>query len=387
MGTAHDVVVENPTGGGSATMKAGFTFTTSTRRMLRGTNLCGMEGGYKNWPAATGPVADTNYPVHSTKMVDYLVSRGMNVLRLLFSWERMQSALGGPVPAASSGNYKDYFDNFKRVVDYATSKGMTVLVAPWQASSSGGAGGACYRGAVVGSSGGPAAAMFADFWAKLAARLGSNPLVWIGLVNEPNNTDTMQWFSIAQTAINAIRGAGFKGRIVVPGNGWTNASTWEQTWYDTNATKRSNAYGWLNANGVGKPLSDPLGNLALEVHLYSNADAGGTTAEVVSGTIARERTAGVVTWARAHGVKIFVGEVGMYAGSANAPENWASWNTFVNANSDVVLGWAWWAAGKPGWWDDVAANNGGHFSITPKNDYSTDTVNMTMIKPSLSATV
>jgi hypothetical protein len=40
----------------------------------------------------------------------------------------------------------------------------------------------------------------------------------------------------------------------------------------------------------------------------------------------------------------------------------------------------WWACGKPGWWDDVAANGGGHFSITPTNNYMTDTVNMDMIE-------
>jgi hypothetical protein len=31
----------------------------------------------------------------------------------------------------------------------------------------------------------------------------------------------------------------------------------------------------------------------------------------------------------------------------------------------VIAGWTWWAAGEPGWWDDVGANDGGHYSVTP----------------------
>ena len=45
-----------------------------------------------------------------------------------------------------------------------------------------------------------------------------------------------------------------------------------------------------------------------------------------------------------------------------------------------VSGFAWWGCGKPGWWNDVGASGGGHFSITPTNNYASDTVNMTMIE-------
>jgi hypothetical protein len=50
----------------------------------------------------------------------------------------------------------------------------------------------------------------------------------------------------------------------------------------------------------------------------------------------------------------------------------------------VIAGWTWWAAGEPGWWDDVGANDGGHYSVTPTdgNTYTGDSVNMTMIKAS-----
>ncbi len=66
--------------------------------------------------------------------------------------------------------------------------------------------------------------------------------------------------------------------------------------------------------------------------------------------------------------------------AANASANWSSFVSYLDANSDTLKGFAWWGCGKPGWWDDVAASGGGHFSITPKG--TTDTVNMNLIQGS-----
>jgi endoglucanase len=338
-----------------------------------------MEGGY-SFDQTTGPIPDTQYAVHSTKIVDYLATKKINVLRFLFSWERMQSTLNGPIPAATTGNYKAYFDDYKRIVDYATNvKGMTVIVEPWQASSTGGVGGPAWRGHRVGD-GTVTAAHFADFWSKMAAVYASNPRVAVGLVNEPNGMSTMTWFSTAQTAITAIRASGFQGAIHVPGNGWTSASSWTDAWYDAGSPQRSNAYGWLNANGAGKPLTDPLHNLVASVHTYADADASGSSTGVVSTTITRTRLTALTSWARTNVVPVFVGEIGMYANATNASSNWTDFTGFLDDNTDVLTGFAWWGCGKPGWWDDVAASGGGHFSITPSATYATDTVNMTMIQ-------
>jgi endoglucanase len=346
-----------------------------------------MEGGYggrvarSNWDRASGPVADTDYPVHSAKLIDYFKTKRIRLIRLLFSWERMQSALWGPVPAAGAG-YAAYFDNFKRVVDYATRLGIVVIIEPWQANSSGGAGGARWRGQLIGSVNVDLKA-FADFWSKLATLFKGNRRVEYGLVNEPNHMSTMSWWKIAQKCIDAIRAAGATTKIYVPGNGYSSAGSWTQNWYDTARVKRSNAYGWLNANGVGSPLFDPLKKSIAEVHVYLDPDAGGGTTEIVSASIARERIAVALNEASARGYKIFVGEIGCYAGNAIAPAAWADFMAYAKAKARVLTGFAWWAAGTPGWWDDVAANDGGHFSITPTNAgavYSGDTINMNMIE-------
>jgi endoglucanase len=339
-----------------------------------------MEGGY-NFNQTNGPVADSDYAVHSNQIVDYLAAKNVNVIRFLFSWERMQSTLGGPVPASSTGNYKAYYDNYKRIVDYATSKGITVVMEPWQAGSSGDTGGPTWRGNLVGGAN-VTSAHFADFWAKMAANFASNPHVSIGLVNEPNRMSTMTWFGIAQDAVTAIRNAGFTGDIYVPGNGWTGAGSWTDSSVDSASTKRSNAYGWLNARGPGLPLLDPLGKSIVEVHTYADPNAGGGTTEVSSSTTSRARVKVVTDWARTNGLKVWVGEIGMYASAANATANWNDFVSYLGSNSDTLVGFAWWGCGKPGWWDDVAANGGGHFSITPTNNYTTDTVNMNMIEGS-----
>jgi endoglucanase len=241
-------------------------------------------------------------------------------------------------------------------------------------------------GNLVGSPAVPVSA-FANFWSRMATIYAGNPLVSYGLVNEPNNMSTMQWWTAAQAAVAAIRKAGSTQRILVPGNDYTAASQWTANWYDTDAVQRSNAYGWLNANGPGKPLADPLNNTIVEVHTYLDPDEGGSTTEITSVTAARNHLANVVEEARLRGYRVFLGEIGFFAGQTAddgkpASAAWADFVSHLNANSDTLVGYTWWAAGAPGWWDDVGADGGGHFSTTPTSGatFTGDTVNMTMIQ-------
>jgi endoglucanase len=209
-----------------------------------------------------------------------------------------------------------------------------------------------------------------------------NPRVSYGLINEPNNMSTMSWFASAQAAINAIRATGSTQRIYVPGNGYTGSGTWTSSWYDTASAPRSNAYGWLNANGPGQPITDPQDNLVAEVHCYLDADASGSTTGIVAVDTARQRLGVAVDEAAAHGYKMYLGEIGFYAGNPIATPAWTDFLDYFNAHADTLIGYTWWAGGMPGWWDDVAADGGGHFSITPTNGatFSGDSVNMDMIE-------
>ena len=351
---------------------------------FRGTNLAGMEMAYINFDQSTGPAAGHDYSVYDTRVIDFYVSKRMTAFRFFFSWEGMQTTLYGSIPAANSGNYKAYFDNYKRVVDYATNvQGIQVVIEPWQADSSGGVGGARYRGVLVGSNPGTVPdAAFADFWTKMATIFKDNSLVSYGLVNEPNRMSTLSWWGTAQAAITAIRSTGSTQRIFVQGNGYTAASSWTLDYYDTDPTPHSNAYGWLNANGPGQPIADPANNIVAEVHCYLDADGSGSTTGIVAVTTARDRIAVALNEAAAHGYKIYLGEMGFWAGNALAPGAWADFIDYFNHNRDTLIGFTWWAGGMPGWWDDVAANGGGHFAITPTNGatFTGDTINMQMIQ-------
>ncbi len=368
----------------------------------------GYEGPNLPFSEATGPVAGTDYPdyvthpEYYTRNIDYFATKKIAVFRLLFSWEGMQSSLMGTIPAATTGNYKTYFDTYKAIVAYATGKGIRVVVEPWEyggtqdGSSCNSAGcdtGALYRGQLVGSAAVPTAA-FADMWSKMATVFKDNALVSYGLINEPNFMSGATWWSAAQAAVTAIRQTGSTQRIFVPGLGYTGASNWTSTscyGCDTDKTPISNAYGWLNANGKGEPLSDPLSNIAVEVHTYVDSDESGSSTDITSVTAARTQLAVTVNEARAHGYQVYLGEIGFDADvmtddkpAQPASAAWADFINYVNANSDTLIGYTWWAAGYPAWWNDPGANGGGHFSISPTSypasgAWSGDTDNMKMI--------
>ncbi|MDZ4814335.1 MAG: cellulase family glycosylhydrolase [Pseudomonadota bacterium] len=358
--------------------------THTSSATFRGTNVVGMEMNYAWFSQAIGPIGGTDYPVHDTRLIDYFSSKGMTAIRFLFSWEAMQSTLMGPVPASNVGNYRDYFDRYKNIVDYATNvKGMQVIVEPWQADAAGGAGGPRWRGGLVGSVAVPTAA-WSDFWTKFAGVYAGNARVSFGLINEPNAMSTMGWWAIAQAGVTAIRNAGATQRIFVPGNGYTAASTWVigDAFYDTDPVRRSNAYGYLNANGPGNPIADPLNNMAVEVHTYLDTNEGGSTTEITSITAARQHLEVVVAEARLRGYKVYLGELGFLATVPIAPAAWADFIAYFEANQDVLVGFSWFAGGAPAWWDDIGASGGGHFAITPTDDatFTGDTVNMNMIE-------
>lgn len=347
---------------------------------FRGTNIGNMTMTPSECDnGGNGPVPGVVYHTFDSRLVDYYAGKGMKALRVLLAWECMQKQLNGSIPAAANGNYKTYFDTVKALADYASNvKGMHVVLTPWAATAGGEVCGACYKDQVIGS-GAVTSAHFADFWTKMANHFKSNPKVAFSLINEPNHMSTMDWFSIAQTAVTAIRATGATNRIYVPGNGYTAAASWEMNFYDTAATQRSNAYGWLNARGVGLPLQDPQNNMVVEVHSYADQAKGGLDNGITSATVLADDVSVPVDWARAHGLKIYVAEVALFHGNPLAVQTWNNFVTYAGANTDTLIGFTWWAGGYPGWWDNMEA---GDFSITPTNagTYTGDNANMNMIK-------
>jgi endoglucanase len=247
------------------------------------------------------------------------MGKGMNTFRLPFMWERLQNSQF----AAFNPAELNRLDN---VVNYATGQEAYVILNPHNFAR--------YYGNVIGGGTVPTSA-FADFWSKLASHYQDNPRVIFGLVNEPNTMSTELWRDDANAAIATIRATGATNLILVPGNAWTGAWSWEQNWYGT-----PNAQVMLE-------IVDPGHNYAFEVHQYLDADASGTSAICVSATVGSERLVIFTNWLQAHGKRGFLGE---FAGGRNNT-CYAALNDmleYVDGHADVWLGWTYWSAGP--WW-------------------------------------
>lgn len=294
---------------------------------FHGVNLNGADFTSSALPGIEG--RDYGWPTHGE--VDYFTAKGVNTFRIGFLWERMQPKANGELDASYAAKLDD-------LVAYATSHGANVILNPQNFAR--------YYGNLVGSSAVPNA-VFADFWKRVSSRYAKNARVMFNLVNEPNGLPTEQWASAANAAIAGIRGTGAKNLIHVPGNAWTGAHSWSESWYGTPNAKAMLA------------IKDSANNFVYEVHQYLDASSGGLDGSCVSKTIGSERLAGFVGWLRANGKKGFVGE---FAGGNNALCNAAVTDmlTTMEAASDVLEGWLWWGAG-PRW------SAGYPFAIDPTN--------------------
>ena len=294
-----------------------------------GVNLAGGEF-YQPKPGVR-PKYGQNFSYPIAKEIDYFSGQGMNVLRYCFLWETLQAEARQALDRAE-------VDRLKASVKLATSRKLVVVLDPHNYAR--------YYGQVVG---GPKVSFadFADFWRRLSLEFADDPYVWFGLVNEPHGLPTQQWFDAAQAAITAIRAAGAKNLILVPGNAWSGAHGWTADWY-----------GGSNAKAV-VGLKDPLDHWALEVHQYLDKDSSGTKPEVVSATVGSERLKSFVAWCRQNHWRAFLGE---FAVATNAPAEAALKDMLqsMERDRDVWLGWTWWAAGSR--WGNYM------FTLEPKND-------------------
>ena len=293
-----------------------------------GVNLAGGEFYDPNKIAE--PKFGTNFIYPNDAQFEYFATKGMNIFRVCFLWETLQPKAKEPFRPAE-------IDRLKAVVKSGTDKGLIVILDPHNYAR--------YFGKVVG---GPEVGfdVFADFWSRLAGEFKDNDKVWLGLVNEPHDLPAEQWLSAANAAIAAIREAGAKNRILVPGNAYSGASSWTADWYG-------------GANGIWMlKIVDPLDNYVFEVHQYLDSDCSGSHPQVVSPTVGSERLKPFVQWCREHKKKGFLGEFGV-AASEDGQKAVEDMLVSMEKDRDVWEGFTWWSAGA--WWGDYM------FNLEPKD--------------------
>src|SRR4051812_9179193 len=83
---------------------------------------------------AAGPVRDTNYPTYPDALLNWYQAKNVKSVRLMFTWEAVQSTLGGPVPAVGGG-YSDYWIDLTSVLTRLLARDIYVILAPWQFNS------------------------------------------------------------------------------------------------------------------------------------------------------------------------------------------------------------------------------------------------------------
>ncbi|WP_103665925.1 cellulase family glycosylhydrolase [Gracilimonas amylolytica] len=313
---------------------------------LKGVNLAGAEFGEGNLPGNYG--SDYIYP--NEEEIDYFTDKGMNVFRIGFRWERLQREQFAEL-------HQTELSRMNSIVNYATAKGAYVLLNPHNYSR--------YYGEVVGQGGVPREA-FADFWAKVAEVYKDNPYVMFGLVNEPHDMSTEVWRDNANAAIAAIRETGAENLITVPGNGWTGAHSWNDNWYGTPNTEAM------------LEITDPIDNIAFEVHQYLDSNSSGASQTCVNSTIGAQRLEGFTEWLREHDKVGFLAEFGA---ASNSTCNAAITDMleYLEDNKDVYMAWTWWAAGP--WW-----GNSYFLSIEPYSN-GDDKPQMALLEPYLDGAV
>jgi endoglucanase len=300
-----------------------------------GVNLAGAEFGHHiALPGEHGK----HYSYPTPAEVDYFVGKGFNCFRLPFAWERLQRTLNAKFDATE-------FERLDGFVRYATAKGAHVVLDPHNYAR--------YHGTIIGT-GDVTDAHFADFWTRLANHYKGNDKVIFGLVNEPHGMpSTEHWVTTANAAIAAIRDTGARNLILVPGNAWSGAHSWNKAHYGT-------------PNGVALlKIVDPGDNYAFDVHQYLDADSSGTKDVIVNADVGVERLRDFTAWLKEHGRRGFLGEFAVSnAKFGDGPDQIGDeaidgMLAHMEANADVWLGWTWWAAG-PRWGNYM-------FSIEPTN--------------------
>lgn len=284
---------------------------------LRGVNLAGADFGEDNIPGTFG--VDYTYPTNEE--IDYYTAKGMTVFRLPFRWERLQREAFGEFDEAELGRIWS-------VVEHSRFRGATVILDPHNYAR--------YYEDVIGESELPVEA-FQDFWSRLSTEFANDDKVIFGIMNEPAEMATELWLDDANAAIDAIRSTGADNLLLIPGNGYTGAHSWN---FDD--------YGTPNGEVMGEIL-DPADNYAYELHQYLDEDSSGTSPNCVSSTVGSERLVEVTQWLSDRHERGFLGE---FNGSADDTclAGLDDMLSYMDQHSDVWMGWTYWAGGP--WWGD-----------------------------------
>ncbi|SPN99057.1 probable Endoglucanase 1 [Cephalotrichum gorgonifer] len=258
----------------------------------------------------------------------------VNLFRVAFVLERMcplETGLGATFD-------EEHFGHFKDAVDYiTTTKGAYAILDPHNYMRYNNPSQQPMTGSVIGNTTDETAAtteQFAAFWGELAGRFADNERVMFGIMNEPHDMPTKLVFDNNQAAVDAIRAAGAKNLILVPGGQWSGGHSWTEDWGGDLAP---------NSEFMAK-INDPENNFVLDVHEYLDEDYSGTHTECVNSF--PDNLAKLTAWLKENSLKAMITEFG--GSNTTACETQLSEALQYMEENEEYIGWTAWAAG-PFW--------------------------------------
>lgn len=273
----------------------------------RGMSISGLEFTPGTFPGTL----NTHFFAPALADFQYMATKGFNLVRLPFRWERVQPTLGGALDTT-------HLNLIKQAINDARTVGIPVMLDVHN-----------YGGYYVAgvehkiNDGTVTYAHFADLWSRLSSEFKNDSNVWgYGLMNEPesmpvptttaNYNTTATWTLAARAALAAIRATGDTKHITVCLDRFGGIQQFTP-YYGANPSV------WVTDTISGK--------LWIEGHHYFDNDYSGvyTTPEWGSGS---QRSIydspnillTVSSWAQSKGVGFMLGEVGV----PNYDERWLS---------------------------------------------------------------
>lgn len=294
---------------------------------MRGINRAGAEYG-SDWDGWNGQTFFT-WPSSGTlaSELTYLDSKGFNCIRLPIAWERLQHTLNGAFNTTYQTNMMNFVTQanaagFRVMVDlhnynrYATGTHTT----DQGTTQSGG-----YVQRILGD-GFLTNAHLIDVWTKLATLFVGNDMVMFNLMNESHDfpVTSTNYFAMVNAQIVAIRGTGATQLILAPNSRASDVTHWSS--YSPNGGPLDSV--------AALDVVDSGNNYCFDMHAYDTTPSSSTSYVTM--------VTPVTNWARTNGKKLFLSELGCDEAAPNAAAAMTNLLTYLNANSDVWIGWTPW---------------------------------------------
>jgi aryl-phospho-beta-D-glucosidase BglC (GH1 family) len=265
-----------------------------------------------------GESSNRNYPTKAYYW-NYYHGKGLNLVRVPFSWEAVQPTLGGALNTTA-------LSSLDKAVSLAAADGMQVILDMHNYDRYTPSGGSA---TLVGTS----PVTYADYqqvWQLLAAHFaGEAGIYGYDIMNEPNG-DNGTWVSTtAQYGVNGVRQGDTTHYVIVEGDSYAGAQAWM-------------------ANNQNLNVTDSANKLIYSAHTYWDSNDSG----VYSGSydsnndypnVGVDRVASFLYWLTLKGAQGYVGEFGVPNNVSSPDYRWnnALDNFLSDLNDNGVEGTEW----------------------------------------------